>query len=264
MLLSQQLLKTNLATFFQIPVLSRLSLYLYDTIPSTNQTLWELLDKGEKLPIAAIASQQSAGRGQWGRTWQSSPGGLYLSVALSCHIHTQNAFHLTLLSAWGIATVLRQYHIRVGLKWPNDLILQGKKLGGIKSETRIQGETITQAVIGIGINWSNHVPETGINLNSFLTEQIEPSIISLEQLAAITLYGVFNGYQCYLEQGCDRLLSSYLEILTSIGHSVTVEGVPGTVIGVTAQGDLKVRFHAVGTSTEVCLPPGSIRLGYEK
>lgn len=241
-------------TNYQLPITS----YWYDTIPSTNQILWELLDKGEKLPVAAIASQQLAGRGQWGRSWQSLPGGLYLSVALSCHIKAQNAFHLTLLSAWGIATALRQYQIPIGLKWPNDLILQGKKLGGIKIETRLQGETITQAVIGIGINWVNPVPETGINLKTFLTQ-----IKSLEQLAAITLYGVFNGYQYYLEQGSDRLLSSYLDILTSIGRSVIVEGVPGTVIGVTAQGNLKVRFQAAGSTSEVCLPPGSIRLGYE-
>jgi BirA family biotin operon repressor/biotin-[acetyl-CoA-carboxylase] ligase len=231
-------------------------IYTFEQIPSTNQTLWELLEAGEIPPIAAIALEQTAGRGQWGRQWQSQRGGLYLSLAVTPQIPARDAPHLTLASAWGIATALRRQGIPSLLKWPNDLILEGRKLGGIKSETRIQQEKITQAVIGVGINWSNPVPEMGINLRSF------PEIDYLEKLAALTLEGLLSGYQRYLAEGIAPLLSSYLELLESLGRTVTVNGSTGVVVGVTSQGDLRVRLHSPGAMTEISLPSGTISLGY--
>jgi len=68
---------------------------------------------------------------------------------------------------------LREHGIPVGLKWPNDLMLCGRKLGGILTETKVQQGRITKAVVGVGINW-NPVPETGINLLSFQANQPAP------------------------------------------------------------------------------------------
>ncbi|NES84673.1 MAG: biotin--[acetyl-CoA-carboxylase] ligase [Moorea sp. SIO2B7] len=243
-------------------VKQQLSLHKFDIIPSTNQKLWELIDQGVKLPTAAIASQQTAGRGQWGRKWQSQPGGLYLSVAVTPNIPAKNAPHLTLCSAWGIATALRNYKIPVLLKWPNDLIIGGLKLGGIKTETRIQQGKITYAVIGIGINWTNPVPDMGINLKSFFKDQLILSITSLEMLTAIVIDGLLCGYQRYLSEGINNLLPSYEKLLNNMGHSLMVEGCPGVVVGVTTEGELRVRLHSLGATTEICLQPGTISLGY--
>lgn len=238
------------------------NLYCFKKIPSTNEILWEFLDLEDNLPVVAIASEQTAGRGQWGRTWQSSPGGLYLSVAITPQILVKDAFHLTLLSAWGIADLLQKHQISVKLKWPNDLILEGRKLGGIKTEIRVRNGYITHSVIGVGINWSNTVPPTGITLQSWGRTQKFCSISSLEKLAAITLTGIFNGYQCYLEQGCAHLLNNYLKLLDSLGHSVEVEGIKGTIVSVTSQGELQVRLQSPGAKTHINLPPKSISLGY--
>ena len=120
---------------------------------STNGLLWTLPAQSYSPPLAAIAKQQSAGRGQWGRQWRSDQGGLYLSVMLDLDLAAENAPHLVLLSAWGIAYALRQHQIPVQLKWPNDLLLKGRKLGGIKTETKINQGRIQTAVIGVGINW---------------------------------------------------------------------------------------------------------------
>ncbi len=265
MTFNQELLERELAAISSLPSLSQLSFYCFDIIPSTNQIAWELLDQGKNLPLAAIASQQTAGRGQWGRSWQSSPGGLYLSVAIAPPILAKDASHLTLFSGWGIANALRQYQIRVKLKWPNDLVIQGQKLGGIKTEIRIQQERINYAVIGVGINYSNAVPTTGINLESWAkNSDYSASISSLEQLAAIVLDGLFNGYEYYLAKGSDRLLAAYLQLFEGLGRSILVEGSPGTIIGVSSQGDLRVRLQSQGASTEINLPPGSISLGYHK
>ncbi|MEL4895364.1 biotin--[acetyl-CoA-carboxylase] ligase [Crocosphaera sp. Alani8] len=236
-------------------------LHIFDTVTSTNQVVWDLLAEGKPFPVMAIASQQTAGRGQWGRNWVSAVGGLYLSIGLNLEIVAENAPHLTLFSAWGIAQNLRNYGLPVKLKWPNDLILEMRKLGGIKSETRVQRQMITHCVIGVGINWCNTVPDPGIAIQSYF----EPhKIDSLETLAAITINGVFQGYHYYLKNGVDNLLRNYVEILDSVGRKVIIEGMTGTIVGVSPQGALKVSLQAPGAKTTLTLPPGTLSLGYQQ
>lgn len=249
-------------------------LHIFETLPSTNQTLWELFNQGATAGTVVIAAQQTAGRGQWGRQWQSSLGGLYLSVALAPNLQASNSAQLTLCSAWGIATALRGYGIPVFLKWPNDLLLKGRKLGGILTETRVQQGQITKAVVGVGINWSNCVPEFGINLQSFCEEELSLSVTSLEMLAAIVLQGLLSGYQHWSEQGIEILLQSYLELLDSQGGHVIVDGKPGIIKGITPTGDLRVCLNSTETAVagvtgstflrEICLKPGTISLGYRR
>lgn len=237
-------------------------LAVYPTIPSTNQQLWTLIDLGKTIPCGVIALEQTAGKGQWGTTWLSSLGGLYLSVAIPVDLPLSNHPHLIMATAWGIATMLRSYDLPVFLKWSNDLILEQRKLGGIKIETRTKQAKITQAVIGVGINWHNPVPEVGINLQSYNRQTPETDISSLEQLAAVTTYGILAGFEYYLAVGIEELLARYLAILSNLGQKITINGCLGEVTGVTTQGELTVRWRSPGASTEVCFAPGQISLGY--
>jgi BirA family transcriptional regulator, biotin operon repressor / biotin---[acetyl-CoA-carboxylase] ligase len=239
--------------------LNLFSLHLYDNIPSTNQILWELIDNNYQLPLVAIAAQQTAGRGQWGRQWQSPPGGLYLSVAIALELSPSDAFHIIVFSACGITEAFRRQELPIFLKYPNDLILQKRKLGGIKSETRIQGDKITRAVIGVGINWCNPVPAVGINLENFTDK-----ITCLEKLAAIAIGGIYSGYQAYLGKGIKSLLTSYLTFLQSIGQKVMVDGCPGIVVGVSDRGELQVKLQSSGATTTINLSSGTISLGYDQ
>lgn len=193
-----------------------ITIHRFPSLASTNQTLWELLDQGYPEGTVVISSEQTAGRGQWGRQWESSPGGLYLSLALKPNWASTSGGDLTIATAWGIATTLRQHHIPLQLKPPNDLFLEGRKLGGILTETRIQREKITSAVIGVGINWANSVPEVGINLQSYWQHQhITPQISSLSRLEEITLEGIFFGYKQLLTAGLDSFLPNYQNLLIS-------------------------------------------------
>lgn len=239
-----------------------ISLHIFETLASTNQKSWELIDRGASLPLVAIALQQTAGRGQWGRQWLSSAGGLYLSLVISTDLAVQNSSHLVIATAWGIAAILRHHHLPIYLKWFNDLILNKHKLGGIKIETRTQQEKITNAVIGVGINWQNTVPEIGINLQTYYQKQPQKYISSLEQLAAITTYGILFSYQYYLIEGIDKLLQNYQDLLINLGQEITVGGCPGIITGVTVNGELKIKLRSPGASTEIHLSPGQISLGY--
>ena len=257
MIFDQQQFQTAFKKNYHLRANLKITLHLYDIIPSTNQKIWELIDRGNNLPIVAIACQQTAGRGQWGRKWQSKPGGLYLSFGIETAIDPNSTNHLTIATATGIAYNLRKYDIPVLLKWPNDLIIDGKKLGGTKIETRIQKEKINRAVIGVGINWQNIVPQVGINLKSYSSE-----ITSLEMLAAITVGGILAGYQNYLDFGIENILPSYLEILDSIGRSILINDSPAKVIGVNTNGQLRVSLSSSGATREILLQPGQISLGY--
>lgn len=241
-----------------------LSIRVFASLSSTNQKLWELLQTEKfKEPVVIIAEQQTAGKGQWGRQWQSSLGGLYLSLAWTPSICLSNSYLLTFCSAWGIATNLRHYNIPVFLKWPNDLILSGRKLGGILTETHIQQEKITQAIIGVGLNWSNFVPQPGINLQSFLQQHSLTEVDCLEMLAALTIEGIFSGFQCYSHVGLEEFLALYLEILSSKGRCVRVDDLTGTIVGVTSDGQLRIRLHSPGAATEIYRSPGTISIGYD-
>ncbi len=236
--------------------------YSFDKISSTNQILWEYLDQGKQAPMIAIASQQTGGRGQWGRVWQSELGGLYLSLIVPIKLSLNCAPHLTLLSGVGIAQMLQQLNIPVQLKWPNDLIINRRKLGGIKIETRVKKGQLTYAVIGVGVNWENPVPSVGIALKSYLDEQSLTPISSLNELALLTVDGLLNGYKRYQNEGINSILLDYWQLFAYRDQYIEIEGNKAQIIGITSQGELTVRCVSLGGKTELNLVPGAVSLGY--
>lgn len=249
----------------KVQKLKPIPLSVFETIPSTNTKLWELIDDGSEVPISVIALVQTAGKGQWGNKWVSLNGGLYLSIAWNLDLELRNHPHLVMATSWGIAKVLRYYQLPVTIKWSNDLILNQRKLGGIKIETHNEQNKIVQAVVGVGINWRNTVPDVGINLETYYqNHKSQPNIETLEELTAINVYGVLLGYQYYLAVGIEQLLIDYLKILNSLGKQVTVNNCPGEIIGVTTQGKLKVKLRSPGARTIIYISPGQISVGYPK
>ena len=240
-----------------------LPLLFFPRLTSTNTKLWSLIDAGTECPIGAIALQQTAGKGQWGHSWISEAGGLYLSVGLDLDLNIANYPYLVMATAWGIATVLRHYQLPVTIKWSNDLILDSCKLGGIKIETHSNKNKLTKAVVGVGINWCNAVPKPRINLKSYYQNKDINRISSLEELTAIASYGTLLGYEYYLAVGIETLLNKYQEICNSIGKQINFDGCNGEVVGVTTEGKLKVKLRSPGATTTVELAPGQISLGYE-
>ena len=246
------------------------SLHIFESVASTNKTLWELIAQKPGSGCVVIAAEQTAGRGQWGRQWVSEQDGLYLSFGFAPQLDINSGYQLTLATAWGIAEQLRNYGVDVEIKWPNDLILDGRKLGGILTETKVSVGKITQAVIGVGINWKNPVPSSGINLHSWNNRGNPTQLSCLEKLAAIVLLGIDSGIQCLEREGVNILLSRYSKLLSNMGDRVDVnDDFSGTVVGVTATGNLHVRRWASAdnvsvTPASIFLRPGTISLGYRK
>lgn len=131
---------------------------------STETELDRLLRQGAPAPLAVIARRQTRGQGQRGRLWCSPPGGVWLSAALPWPGQPQGSASLALAVAVGLALQLEALGLRPQIKWPNDLLLQGRKLAGVLPRLRWRGDRILGAQVGLGINGCNRVPPEGISL----------------------------------------------------------------------------------------------------
>jgi BirA family biotin operon repressor/biotin-[acetyl-CoA-carboxylase] ligase len=128
---------------------------LYDTVDSTNELAASLsATKDLASGTVIIADAQEKGKGRLGRRWLSPPGlNIYMSVILMPEIGPRDVTLLTLLSAVACVTaIIGESGIRASIKWPNDLMVSGKKIGGILTEVKTDPDRINAAIIGIGLN----------------------------------------------------------------------------------------------------------------
>ncbi|TAN42194.1 MAG: biotin--[acetyl-CoA-carboxylase] ligase [Nitrospirae bacterium] len=127
----------------------------YLSVSSSNDIALSLPEiSGPRTASVIIAEQQEKGRGRLGRTWVSPPGlNICMSMALAPDIEPAHAAFLTISAALAAASALRQESgLAVLLKWPNDLVVADRKLGGILTEIRTEGRSIRKAAVGIGLN----------------------------------------------------------------------------------------------------------------
>ena len=122
-------------------------------VDSTNRLASELASQGAPHGTLVTAQEQTSGRGRRGRVWFSHPGGAWFSLILRRPFALSRAFELTLLASVALQRVISQLtKLDVQIKWPNDLFVNDRKVGGILAEIRSDGEQVHQAVVGIGIN----------------------------------------------------------------------------------------------------------------
>ena len=126
----------------------------FDSLPSTNDRARDMASAGSPEGTAIVAGRQTSGRGRMGRSW-SSPGGagLYLSIILRPEVRPAEAQVITLAAAVAVCeTLSMDFGARADIKWPNDVLVGGRKICGILVESAIEGESIQYAILGIGVN----------------------------------------------------------------------------------------------------------------
>lgn len=233
---------------FLIRMRPRFDIHMYEQVASTNQTLWDMTDA--QAGTVAIAHTQTAGKGQRGKQWLSTPGGLYLSVMLEPDWPADRSAQLTLTTVWGIVSQFRQLGIPAQIKWPNDIVVTDQKLGGILSETKLEQGVITQAVIGVGINVYNPVPVTGIAWQQLTTTHQN----TLCDVAAAVLLGIWRGIFYRNSIDSPTFIDAYQSLLTHLNKPVVLEGKTWKVVGVTESGYLTLE----STSEDLALTNGPV------
>lgn len=129
-------------------------LHFFDSIDSTNVYAAGLARKGAAEGTVVIADAQTGGKGRLGRRWVSPPGvNLYLSVILRPRKPASSAPQLSLLAAVAVAeAIVQQTQLAPSIKWPNDVLVSGKKVCGILTEMQAKGPQLRSVIIGIGVN----------------------------------------------------------------------------------------------------------------
>jgi BirA family biotin operon repressor/biotin-[acetyl-CoA-carboxylase] ligase len=159
----------------------RYRVYYVEKCSSTQDLARELAEGGAAEGTVVVAEEQERGRGRLGRSWFSGKGGLWFTVILRPGQRLVNL--LSLAVGVSVARVLRGIGLPARLKWPNDVVIEGKKVGGILVEAFSgSGEEIT-ALVGIGLNVNNDLPEelaeTSASLKGILGRKL-PKATSLD------------------------------------------------------------------------------------
>ena len=144
---------------------------IFDTLPSTNDYC-ETREFGEDTAI--IAREQTGGKGTKGRSFSSPRGGVYLSLVRYYPCKAENSFSLMIASCMAVVKTLELFGVSAGVKWPNDVFLNGKKICGILIKNSFEGENVKKSITGIGVNVNNDIPkdlaDIAINLKSVVGE----------------------------------------------------------------------------------------------
>ena len=168
----------------------------FDTIDSTNNRLKELAAQGAPHGTVIAAGQQTGGRGRMGRFFHS-PGdmGLYLSVLLRPDCSASELMHLTCGAAVAVCDAVEtSAGIRPHIKWINDLVVGGKKLGGILTELSVCADSgkVSYAVIGVGINccqdmgdFPSDLQDMAISLKAITGKSQEPAVLAASVIIAL-------------------------------------------------------------------------------
>ena len=220
----------------------------FDTIDSTNTKAQELAEKGYPSGTLVVADKQESGKGRRGRSWVSPSGtGIFMTLMIKPDINPNNASMLTLVAALAVAKAITSVTGEEALiKWPNDIVINGKKVCGILTEMNAQFDYINHIVVGIGINVHNEsFPEEISQMASSLMIEAGGKRFHRAQIIAETMSYFEQYYDTFLKtQDLSALVREYDELLVNMNKAVRVldpkEPFDGKAMGITPKGELIV------------------------
>lgn len=227
------------------------ALHYFPETGSTMDVARQLAQQGAPHFTVVVADTQTGGRGRMDRVWRSDPGGLYMTLVLKPGIPAADGLKLTFLASLTLAKVLRRLcRIEAAVKWPNDILVSGKKLAGLLSEMQATGGRLDFVNIGIGINVNNNPANFEPNATSIkaltgaffsrislLCEFLDALEAGLQHIDLASVIGQWKGYAASLGRPV---------IVVTPGRTVT-----GVAEDVNENGALIVRL-ADGSTEEVC------------
>lgn len=179
------------------------SLVVLDEIDSTNDEAARQLSAGRPAPFAVLARRQTRGRGRFGRTWHSeSRTSLYASFAFRPRVAPERMQTFTLWMGVNICELLSNFAgVTPGIKWPNDILFDGRKAGGMLTEARIDADQIRDLVFGLGLNvnrpadgWPSELARRAVAL-----AEVTGAPLDLNRLAAALIGRVLLAYQSFVD-----------------------------------------------------------------
>lgn len=222
----------------------RQSLIVLDQVPSTNDYLKNLLSNITPSPegTAIMALHQTAGKGQRGSLWlsQASKNLTFSFLLYPNQLSPMRSFELNMLISIGIYNWVSKFTDQVKIKWPNDIYVNNKKVGGVLIENQLSSKTIKSSIIGIGINLNQATfpPEIQERASSLGIETGQS--FDIKQTCLDLLYTILETYSSLNAVPADLLLQQYNELLYQKDHiaNYEIDGIEQacTLLGVDKQG----------------------------
>ncbi|WP_418791366.1 biotin--[acetyl-CoA-carboxylase] ligase [Phosphitispora sp. TUW77] len=208
----------------------------HETVGSTNDLAKKLARKGAENGTVVIAEEQTGGKGRMGRTWYSPEGeGLWFSIILRPPISPIEAPKITLVAAVAVTRAIRELtDIEAGIKWPNDILVSGRKLAGILTEMSAEIDRVNYLVVGIGVN---------VNLDcTKLNDGLAETATSIKQLSSGSvsrirlLSGILDHfdvlYEEFIKGHFSQILSKWKEMSVTINRWVKITSLEGADEGI--------------------------------
>lgn len=210
-------------------------LHVLEVVKTTQEELRRLAEQGAPEGTLVIAEEQTLGRGRHGRKWYSPAGqGIWMSLLLRPGQPIVFAAQLTLLTAVAVCRAMRKVSgADVGIKWPNDLLVQGKKLCGILVESISEDELLKYCIIGIGIDVNLHQEDIPEKLRSVATSlRIESGARQdRAKLIAEIMHELEQLYDLYKQEGFAPISHLWEALSVTIGQRVKIRTPEGELGG---------------------------------
>ena len=207
----------------------------YDSVTSTNEVLRELAEEGIEPGTVVTARVQHHGKGRMRRKWESPEGGLWMSVLLETETgFDQEKFGLLPLMAGSsvASAIIMEYDLDAGVKWPNDVLVNGRKACGILGELlTVNGKKL--AILGIGVNINNSVKE-GYDFSPMSTSIAEEfkKQVKIEVLEATILEELNYGMELLENKDYAKILEDWRNLSETLGRKVTVHAPNEKITGI--------------------------------
>ena len=203
----------------------------YDTVTSTMDEAFKLGVQGAQEGTLLCAEGQSKGRGRMGRKWMSPKGrGIYVSLVLRPALSVAEVAKLTLLVAVAVCEAIRKTaSVDARIKWPNDILVGQKKLGGILTELSAEVDQIKFVVVGIGINVNAIALQIPVEATSLKIET-QKNFSRTEVLKGV-LCSLEHWYEILKSQGSAPVLKRWKELSATIGQRVRIKDKDGFIDG---------------------------------
>ncbi|MFC1590702.1 biotin--[acetyl-CoA-carboxylase] ligase [Candidatus Omnitrophota bacterium] len=194
----------------------------YGKVDSTNEIGYSLAEKGLKEGAVIFAEEQGKGKGRLGRTWASPPkGGIYLSCILRPKMAPSEVSKITLAASVSVAAAVRELSgLQALIRWPNDILVNGKKVCGILTEMKAEQDTVDFLVIGIGVNVNTretHLPEGASSLKEESGREV-----SRVELAKGILRNLEYNYVVLSKKGFSSIRKQWKGLTHMLGSRVKI------------------------------------------
>jgi len=226
------------------------NLVTLDKVDSTNTEAGRHLAAGTATPLVILAREQTQGRGRRGRTWHSpAAGNLYSTFVFRPKLEPARLQDFTLWMGLNICELVANFcRIEPGLKWPNDLLFQGRKAGGMLTEARIDSDQVHDLVFGLGLNLNATAGDLPRELKSTAVSLAEASgaPVDINRFAAALIARVLTAYGRFVDNDYREKFAALwqrFDVLRGQTVSVTqgTQTVTGIATGIDDEGSLIVR-----------------------